>query len=138
MGAYKIYLALKRKEMADKRVNIRPAIKKIGTVENKLPEERFQNVTLRPIIKMQHDLLVAFFQNYLSSKKIDLDDLTMPKKVERISKIFKNDTQFKTELRGLIIGHFTVEEYTMYQEIATETNRRIISIVKERILSVYD
>jgi len=122
--------------MADKRVSIRPAIKKIGTVENKLSEERFQNVTLRPIIKMQHDLLVAFFKNYLKSKKINLDELPTPKKVERISKIFKNDTQFKTELRGLIIGHFTVEEYAIYQQMATETNRRIINIIKERILSV--
>ena len=122
--------------MTKNKLSIRPAIKKIGTVENKLPEERFQNVTLRPIIKMQHDLLIAFFQHYLKSKKINLDGLTDTKKVESVSKIFKNDTQFKTELRGLIIGHFTLEEYAIYQEMATEINRRIINIIKERILSV--
>ena len=33
--------------------------------------ESFQNKTLRPIIKMQHDLLILSFQNYLVKRKID-------------------------------------------------------------------
>ena len=33
--------------------------------------ERFQNKTLRPIIKMQHDILIVSFQYYLEKRKID-------------------------------------------------------------------
>ena len=111
-------------------------MKNLGTAEGKRPEEKFQNETLRPIIKMQHDLLLAFFKNYLIKKKIDLSTESTLKKNEVISKIFKGDNLFKTELRGLIIGHFTVAEYSIYRGMAPEINKRILSIVKERLISL--
>ena len=33
--------------------------------------ELFQNATLRPIIKMQHNLLIGSFKNYIQIRKID-------------------------------------------------------------------
>ena len=47
----------------------RPIIKNIVS-DKTLPFETFQNVTLRPIIKMQHDLILALFQSYVQKKKI--------------------------------------------------------------------
>ena len=32
--------------------------------------EYFQNITIRPIIKMQHDLLILSLSNYLKKRKI--------------------------------------------------------------------
>lgn len=123
--------------MTDNKVSIRPLIKNIGSIENKSEEETFQNVTLRPIIKLQHDLLLAFFQNYLLRKKIVFLDQSTLKKSELLDKIFKNDSLFKAELRGLIIGHFTPDEYEIYRRISAETNKRILTISKERLHSVY-
>ena len=123
--------------MTDNKVSIRPLIKNIGSIENKSEEEKFQNVTLRPIIKLQHDLLLAFFQNYLLRKKIVFLDQSTLKKSELLDKIFKNDSLFKAELRGLIIGHFTPDEYEIYLSISVETNKRILAISKERLHSVY-
>ena len=38
----------------------------IGIIsDDSKPEERFQNETLRPILKVQNDLLLAVFKNYL-------------------------------------------------------------------------
>lgn len=121
--------------MEDK-TSIRPTIKNIGSIENKNPAERFQNVTLRPVIKLQHELLIAFFQNYLKKKKIDFSGLSELQKNEVISKAFKNDNLFKTEIRGLVIGHFTLEEYHMYQTIAADSNKRIMAMIEERLQSV--
>jgi hypothetical protein len=120
----------------DNKVSIRPIIENIGAIENKSLEEKFQNETLRPIIKLQHELLVAFFQNYLIRKKIDFSALSVFKKNELISNVFNNDTRFKTELKGMIIGHFTVEEYTNYQNMASDTNKRIMTMIKERLQSL--
>ena len=39
----------------------------VGTTEI----EKFQNEVLRPIIKMQHNLLIASFNNYIQKRKID-------------------------------------------------------------------
>lgn len=62
------------------RKNIRPIIKEISTTLNKTVEEQFQNKTLRPIIKLQHDLLLAYFQAYLSKINFQFEDLSKVKK----------------------------------------------------------
>jgi len=121
--------------MTDSKVSIRPEIN-IAAIQNKSSEEKFQNETLRPILKMQHELIMAFFQNYLTIKKIDLSPLNEERKIEAIYTIFKNDTLLKAELRGLIIGHFTVDEFLIYQNSKAEINKRILAMMKERILSV--
>lgn len=42
--------------------------------------EYFQNTTVRPIIKMQHHLLILSFKNYLKKKKLLLITCQKPKK----------------------------------------------------------
>ena len=56
--------------------DIRPQILGINTVIDKSIEEDFQNNTLRQIIKLQHDLIVAYFKEYLQSKKIRFDEIS--------------------------------------------------------------
>jgi hypothetical protein len=126
----------KMSKMNEDKASIRPAIKNTGSMENKNPAERFQNITLRPVIKLQHELLIAFFQNYLKKKKIDFSGLSELQKNEVISKAFKNDNLFKTEIRGLVIGHFTLEEYNTYQTIAVDSNKRIMAMIEQRLQSV--
>jgi hypothetical protein len=121
--------------MTNDKVSIRPIIANISSIENKSKEEQFQNVVLRPIIKMQHNLLVLFFEHHTLKKKVLFAELSDVKKEALIAEIFKNDSQFKIELRGLIIGHFTVEEFTIYQNMPSEINKRIYTMIKERLLS---
>lgn len=123
--------------MIDNKLSIRPVIINIGTVENKTQEEGFQNTTLRPILKLQHELLIAFFENYVKRKKIDFQGLSSEKKNDFVSNIFKNDNMFKTELRGMIIGQFTVSEFAAYKSISSDANKRILTMAKERLLSVF-
>jgi hypothetical protein len=121
----------------DQRTSIRPHIKNIGPLNLKKDEEKFQNATLRPIIKMQHDLIVSFFQNYVVSKKINFAELNADQKRHLINKIFQSDNNLRTELRGLIIGHFTVQEYETYSTMTREINRRMITMIKDRLMSLF-
>ena len=123
--------------MTDTKISIRPVIKNIGTNENKNEAESFQNTTLRPILKLQHELLIVFFENYVKRKKIDFHGLSSVKKNDLVATIFKNDMMFKTEVRGMIVGHFTVSESAVYQNISSDVNKRIFAMVKERLLSVF-
>lgn len=117
------------------KLNIRPEIKGIGSLDDKLPKERFQNETLRPIIKLQHDLLVAFFDNYINHSKIKWNELDATQKEKKVTQIFQKDNRFKTEIRGLIIGLFTLEEYQFYQTESSKLNKRIITMIEQRIQS---
>lgn len=119
------------------KISIRPQVKKIGTLENKLPHEKFQNETLRPILKLQHELLTLYFENHLIHIKIKWHNLNETQKLDKIDVIFKKDNQFKTEIRGLIIGHFTVDEFKTYQTFQPEANKRILNLIKEKIISSF-
>ena len=78
----------------------RPIIKNIIS-DATLSFETFQNATLRPIIKMQHDLILALFQSYIQKKKIDFITLENHKAKDKIKSIFEKDINFK----NLILGY---------------------------------
>jgi len=118
-----------------KEINSRPTIEKALVSEKMTTVEKFQNSTLRQIIKMKHDLLIAYFNHYISSQKFDYNDLSELKKMEFIERTFLKDSQFRNEVKGIIIGHFTLEEFSIYKNFTKESNKRILNMVKERVLS---
>lgn len=95
--------------------------------------EEFQNKTLRPVIKMQHQLLISSFKNYLQKRKIDFPALSEQKRRGRVAAIFKTDNNYKNFTLGLIIGHFSMEEFEFYKPVSSEINRRILQIITKRI-----
>ncbi|KGL63049.1 hypothetical protein [Polaribacter sp. Hel1_85] len=95
--------------------------------------ETFQNEVIRPVIKMQHDLLIASFQNYLQKRKIDFSILIDKKKRSRITTVFKTDNNYKNLVLGFVIGQFSMDEFTFYTDNSSEINRRILQIITQRI-----
>ena len=95
--------------------------------------ELFQNQTLRPVIKMQHDLLIASFNTYKAKRKIDFSSLTDQKKRSKTKSVFVKDINHKNLTLGFIIGAFSLEEFAYYSLNASELNKRIIQIVIQRV-----
>ena len=95
--------------------------------------ELFQNQTLRPVIKMQHDLLIASFNMYKAKRKIDFSSLTDQKKRSKTKAVFVIDINYKNLTLGFIIGAFSLEEFSYYSLNASELNKRIIQIVIQRV-----
>ena len=115
-------------------LDIRPEITSAKTYEGMSTEDAFQNTTLRPVIKLQHDLLMAVFSNYIAKRKNVFFELELPKQLEYIEHAVQKDTKFRNNLKGLIIGQFTVEEYDLYTQNSSALNKRIITIIKERLI----
>tara|TARA_R110000822_G_scaffold307601_1_gene434805 strand:+ start:946 stop:1314 length:369 start_codon:yes stop_codon:yes gene_type:complete len=101
--------------------------------ENMSALELFQNQTLRPVIKMQHDLLIASFNRYKLKRKIDFSTLTEQKVRSKVKAAFVKDINYKNVTLGFIIGVFSLEEYELYSLNASELNKRIIQIVVQRV-----
>lgn len=95
--------------------------------------EKFQNQVIRPIIKMQHSLLIALFQDYIKQRNIDFIDLKKEKQLNRISTILKNDTNFKSIISGIVIGHFSLNELNFFVQNSSELKKRVTQIVKHRL-----
>lgn len=107
----------------------------LGNLVNKntTEVEKFQNEVLRPIIKMQHHLLISFFENYIKKRKIDFTSLSEEKKKNKIKSIFDKDINFKNLILGLIVGHFSVNEYLYYTQNSSEFNKRVLQIIIQRL-----
>ena len=95
--------------------------------------ERFQNEVLRPIIKMQNNLLVALFNNYISNRKIEFNKLKAEVQENKINSILTKDINFKNILIGSILGNLNKNEIEIYLKSKSELNKRIIQIVKQRL-----
>ena len=99
---------------SDNLLNIRPLIPSAKVYESMSADEAFQNSTLRPIIKMQNELLIAVFNNYISKRKNVFYDLSLEKQLAYIENAIHKDMEFRNSLKGMIIGQFTVDEYKAY------------------------
>jgi hypothetical protein len=97
-------------------------------------EERFQNLVLRPIIKLQNDFFVEVFKNYASKHKHVFYDLSTEKQIDYINNSIHKDMKFRNSLKGMVIGMFTVEEYLIYMQNSSALNKRMMNIVKERLI----
>ena len=97
-------------------------------------EERFQNLVLRPIIKLQNDLFVEVFKNYTAKHKNVFYDLSIEKRIDYINNTIHKDMKFRNSLKGMVIGMFTIEEYKLYIQNSSALNNRMMNIVKERLI----
>lgn len=115
--------------------NIRPQITTIQQKDQETLHETFQNQTLRPICKFQNELLLLVFQGYIRKRKGAFHQLSIPKKLDYIDYSIRKDQRFRNLLTGLIIGHFTKEEWGSFQGEEKELSRRIINLVIQRLQS---
>lgn len=108
----------------------------LGTLsKNMSSDERFQNETLRPIIKFQEDLFIEVLKNYISKHKNVFYGLSLPKKIAYVENAIQKDMKFRNSVKGMIIGQFTVEEYLRYIENSSALNKRMMNITKEQLLN---
>ena len=111
--------------------SIRPEVKVKTDSSSEL--EIFQSKTLRPILKFQNELLLVVFSKHLEENKIQFKTLRDDKQEEIIHTDLKKDLSLKNELRGLIAGHFTLDEFSFYVRNKTQINKRILELIIKRI-----
>lgn len=108
----------------------------IGTVNSQSSsEEIFQNKTLRPILKLQNDLFVVVFLNYVVKQKGTFFSLTADKKLAYIENTIQRDIKFRNSLKGMVIALFTTDEYEQYIQNSSSLNKRMMNMLIERLKS---
>ena len=100
-----------------------------------LSEEYFQNNTLRPILKLQNDLLIEVFKNYAVKQKNTFFELSPDKKEKYIENVIQKDIKFRNSLKGMVIALFSVEEYLDYIKNSSNLNKRMMTMLIERLKS---
>jgi hypothetical protein len=108
----------------------------LGEISSQSSEEEvFQNSTLRPILKLQNDLIIAVFQSYLNQNKIPFNDFSLDKKMKTIEVAILKDISFQNTLKGIVVGLFTINEFSLYSNNTSGFNKRIRAMLIERLQS---
>lgn len=114
-------------------VEMRPEIPSAKVSEKMSSDEYFQNQTLRPITKLQEDLILEVFRNYIVKHKNSFYELNLEKRLDYIENAILKDIKFRNSLKGIIIGQFSLEEYRKYILNSSALNKRMMNIVKQNL-----
>lgn len=114
-------------------LEMRPEISAAKVSGNMSFDEQFQNQTLRPVVKLQEELLLEVFRNYVAKHKNSFYDLNLEKRLEYIDNAVTRDIKFRNSLKGIIIGQFTLDEYRRYILNSSALNKRMMNIVKQNL-----
>lgn len=116
-------------------IELRPTIPGAKVNAQTSAEEKFQNQTLRPIAKLQSDLLLEIFRNYIERRKNMYDKLSHQKQSDYIEHAVKHDAKLRNVVKGVFIGMFTHDEYLTYIDNHRSLNKRITNLTIERLKS---
>lgn len=117
--------------MLPSRQSIRPEV----PVEDKMsnPAEAFQNNCLRPVLKLQNELLQAVFLHFMDKRKTPFLKMGKQQQEAQIAHSLSQDKRLRFQLLGIVIGQFTLEEYETYLSMEQEAVRRIFSMMAQRL-----
>ena len=101
--------------------------------DNMSSEEYFQNAVLRPILKFQNDILIEVFKTYIQKRKNVYNALNVNQKLNYVAHSMQKDMKFRNQLKGMIVGLFSLEEYELYIKNSSALNKRMMSLMIQRI-----
>lgn len=112
----------------------RPQVKTNNSVLP-LQEEAFQNHTLRPILKFQNEIILELFRDYALKYAKNFSQLNTEKKEKFIEQSMQKDAKLRSLFKGIVLGHLTSAEFESYTRMSSEINKRIYSLILERLKS---
>ena len=107
----------------------RPDLPASKIKDNMSSEEYFQNAVLRPILKFQNDILIEVFKTYISKRKNVYYTLNQNQKLNYVTHSIQKDIKFRNQLKGMIVGLFSLEEYELYTENSSALNKRMMNLM---------
>ena len=92
----------------------------------------FLHTTLRPVLKLQNDLLLAVVTDFVRDHHITLRPTDQH---HQLTELLGRNTKLRYTVVGLITGQFTTAEYAFYRQHRAELNRRLLEMAQRRVLN---
>ncbi|QEK50984.1 hypothetical protein FYC62_04330 [Pedobacter aquae] len=94
---------------------------------------KFQNFTLRAVLKVQNDVLLRICTDFLQKNYKNFSQQQSLDKVKLLQQALKSNIQLKTLLFGVIAGFLTSQELDFYLQNASEINKRLSAFIFKRV-----
>jgi hypothetical protein len=95
----------------------------------------FLHATLRPVLKLQNDMLLAVVADFVRDHHIALRPTDQH---HQLTELLSRNTKLRYTVVGLVSGQFTGTEYAYYQQHRAELNRRLLEMALRRVLDQAD
>ena len=119
-------------------IAIRPLIPQAIVDENSSEGEAFQNLTLRPILKLLNNTLLLSTQAGIIRMNKQFARLSKINKATQLKIFLHKNQQIKAILQGHVVGLMSSKELMYYHLNFTETNKRIQQMLEVRIFDQLD
>jgi hypothetical protein len=115
-------------------LDLRPEVLTEPTTVSEI--EAFQNEVLRPILKLQHNLLVIELETNPLILQLIQKYKSFEAKQTALKQFLLHNRELKHQFIGQITGMLTNDEYLRYKTHKKELDKRIFAMTVERILSI--
>jgi len=99
--------------------------------------EHFQHTVLRPILKLQNELLCPVAIEQCVSQDPGFKELSVRKRDSMLNKALMTNQPLRSLLSGMIIGMMDPEQLKLFLTDRKDLSKRIQNMVRERIMDQY-
>lgn len=100
--------------------------------------EAFLHATLRPVLKLQNEVLLALVAAHVHGLAPDFARAAPDDRRDRLRALLRSDAALGRTLTGVVLGMLTADELAVALANAAEVRRRIAALVAERVASQSD
>ena len=93
----------------------------------------FLHHTLRPVLKLQNELLLAVVADFVRDHRIPLSTASPTDQERLLGELLTRNTKLRYTVAGLVAGLFTTEELSIYRRHRAELNRRLLELATRRV-----
>ena len=93
----------------------------------------FLHQTLRPLLKLQHPLLLRTVADFAASYRLPLATAALVDQQRLLAELVERNMNLRYTIVGQISGQFTSAEIDFYRPHRTALNRRILSLAGQRV-----
>jgi hypothetical protein len=98
----------------------------------------FQHQVLRPLLKLQHPVLLATVTDFAHEYRLPLATADATQAHRLLTELLSRNARLRATIVGVVTGLFTSDELTFYRQHRNELNRRLLDLAQQRVLTSLD
>ncbi|TGE17814.1 hypothetical protein [Hymenobacter elongatus] len=95
----------------------------------------FQHRTLRPVLKLQNELLLTIVADFIQEHHMAFIARDATEQHRTVAELLGRNVKLRYTIIGSIMGLFTRAEQDFYRQHRSELNRRILELATQRVQS---
>lgn len=114
---------------------LRPTIEAELPAEPEATESDFLHRTLRPVLKLQNEPLLAAITGFLRDHHVPFATALPDAQARYLTELLGRNVKLRYTIIGLMTGLFTAPEAAFYHQHRAELNRRLLELAQRRALN---